>query len=80
MENGAAIAPGDLDACAEALGVSIESGDIVMVRTGLLSRCKQRASWEGYAGGAAPGLSIHCARWIYEREIAAVASDTSITR
>ena len=23
-----------------------------------------------------PGLSVHCARWLYEREIAAVATDT----
>jgi hypothetical protein len=26
--------------------------------------------------GPAPGLSIHCARWLYEREVAAVATDT----
>jgi len=41
-----------------------------------MTRCLQQGSWEGYCGGPAPGLSLHCARWIFEREIAAVATDT----
>jgi kynurenine formamidase len=76
LENGTAILPADLDACAEACGVTVESGDIVLVRTGMMTRCLDERSWQGYCGGPAPGLSIHCARWIYEREIAALASDT----
>jgi kynurenine formamidase len=76
LENGTAILPEDLDACAEAEGVTIETGDIVLVRTGMMTRCLQERSWEGYCAGPAPGLSIHCARWLYEREIAAVATDT----
>jgi kynurenine formamidase len=76
LENGTPILPDDLDACAEANGVAIESGDIVLVRTGMMTRCLQQKSWTGYCGGSAPGLSIHCARWLYEREIAAVCADT----
>jgi kynurenine formamidase len=76
LENGTPILPDDLDACAEANGVAIESGDIVLVRTGMMTRCLQQKSWTGYCGGSAPGLSIHCARWLYEREIAAVCTDT----
>jgi kynurenine formamidase len=76
LEDGAAIAPEDLDTCAEAQGVAIESGDIVLIRTGMMTRCIEEGSWGGYCGGPAPGLSIHCARWLYEREIAAVATDT----
>ena len=76
LEDGTAIQPDELDACAEACGVTIESGDIVLVRTGQMTRCLEEASWEGYCGGPAPGLSVHCARWLYEREIAAVATDT----
>jgi len=76
LENGTRILPRDLDACAEAFGVTIESGDIVLVRTGMMTRCLAQDSWEGYCGGPAPGLSVHCARWIYEREVAAVATDT----
>ena len=76
LADGTAIGPNDLDACAEAFGVTVEAGDIVIVRTGMLTRCKRSGSWEGYCGGPAPGLSVHCARWIFEREIAAVATDT----
>ena len=76
LEDGTAITPDALDACAEAMGVAIESGDVVLVRTGMMTRCLEQKSWKGYCGGPAPGLSIHCARWLYEREVAAVATDT----
>jgi kynurenine formamidase len=76
LENGTRIRPQDLDACAEAQGVAIGSGDILLVRTGMMARCLASRSWEGYCGGPAPGLSVTCAGWLYEREIAAVATDT----
>ena len=76
LENGTRILPRDLDACAEAFGVTIERGDILLVRTGMMTRCLHEGSWEGYCGGAAPGLSLHCAAWLAEREVAAVATDT----
>ncbi len=76
LENGSSIRPADLDACAEAFGVTVEPGDTVLVRTGMLARCREQQSWVGYFGGPAPGLSTLCARWIYEREIAAIATDT----
>jgi kynurenine formamidase len=71
------IRPRDLDTCAEAFGVTIEPGDIVLIRTGMMARCRQEKTWSGYLDGPAPGLSMHCARWVYEREVAAVAADTS---
>jgi len=76
LDDGTRVRPQNLDTCAEAQGVAIESGDILLVRTGMMTRCLQQKSWKGYCGGDAPGLSIHCARWLYEREIAAVATDT----
>ncbi len=76
LEDGTPILPEDLDACAEAQGVSVEVGDVVLVRTGMMTRCLEQKSWQGYCGGPAPGLSVTCARWIYEREIAALATDT----
>ena len=76
LEDGTRIRPEDLDGCAEAQGVTVEGGDVVLVRTGMITRCLEQKSWTGYCGGPAPGLSIHCARWIFEREIAAVATDT----
>lgn len=75
LEDGDAIAPGELDACAEAQGLTVGPGDVVLVRTGKLARHRRAGSWEGYVGPS-PGLSLHAARWIYEREVAAVASDT----
>ncbi len=76
LDDGQQISPTDLDACAEASGVTIESGDILLVRTGKLTRALAEG-WEDYATGPAPGLSVHCLRWLYEREIAAVATDTA---
>jgi kynurenine formamidase len=70
------IRPADLDGCAEAFGVAIEPGDIVLIRAGMMARCKEQGSWETYATEPTPGLSMHCARWIFEREIAAAATDT----
>jgi len=76
LDNGTRILPRDLDGCAEALGVTVETGDVLLIRTGMLTRCFYEGSWEGYRGGPGPGLSLECARWIYEREIAAIATDT----
>jgi len=77
LEDGTRILPGDLDACAEASGVTIDTGDILLVRTGQMTRCTAEGSWRGYAGGPAPGLSLRCARWLHERQVAAVATDTA---
>lgn len=77
LEDGRAIGPEDLDACAEAEGVAIGSGDILLIRTGMMKRCLEQKSWAGYCDGAAPGLSVYCAPWLFEREIAAVCSDTA---
>jgi len=76
LDDGTPVFARDLDVCAERLGVTIERGDILLVRTGMLTRCLAQDSFAGYCGGSAPGLSLDCARWLYEREIAAVATDT----
>ncbi|MEU4245165.1 cyclase family protein [Actinoplanes sp. NPDC026619] len=53
----------------------VGTGDIVLVRTGQLARCR-REGWGDYAGGAAPGLSFTTADWLHTTEIAAIATDT----
>jgi kynurenine formamidase len=53
----------------------IGRGDIVLLRTGQLSRCR-RDGWGQYAGGPAPGMSFQTIDWIHDTEIAAIASDT----
>jgi len=76
LDDGTRILPRDLDNCAEALGFAVEPGDIVLVRTGRLTRCFHEGTWKGFCGSPAPGLSVHCARWLHECEVAAVATDT----
>lgn len=77
LDDATAVLPEELDLCAERQGVAIESGDIVLVRTGRLGRALEAGRWDGYLGSPSPGLSIRSARWLFEREIAAVASDTA---
>ncbi|MFF4116470.1 cyclase family protein [Streptomyces sp. NPDC001714] len=55
---------------------SVRRGDIVLVRTGQLGRVRRLGTWDGYAAGAAPGLSFTTLGWLHRTEIAAVAADT----
>src|SRR4030095_15072939 len=76
LDEGTRILPSDLDACAEAFGVTIDTGDILLLRTGRLARCFEEG-WHGYVDGAAPRLSLRCGRWLHERQVAAIAADTA---
>lgn len=76
LEPGYGITADDLDATAAAQQVEIRRGDAVLVRTGHMTLCKDRGSWGEYAGGDAPGLSFHSADWLFNHEIAAIATDT----
>lgn len=77
LPDGFAITADHLEATIAAQGETsqVGRGDLVLVRTGQLSRAR-REGWGDYAGGAAPGLSFGTAAWIHEREVAAVATDT----
>jgi kynurenine formamidase len=77
LADGVAIQPDELTACAEAQGVDIRAGDILLVRTGRMARVHAEGSWGGtYGTGPTPGLSIRCVAWLREHNVAAVASDT----
>jgi len=58
----------------------VRRGDILLVRTGMLTRARRGLAagdgWGRYAGGPAPGLSFETAGWLHGSEIAAVATDT----
>jgi len=77
LPDGFAITPAHLQATIEAQGEGshVGRGDIVLVRTGQLSRAR-RVGWGEYAGGSAPGLSFTTADWLHGTDIAAVATDT----
>lgn len=77
LPDGFAITEDHLAATIAAQGPSstVGRGDIVLVRTGQLTRAR-RDGWRDYAGGAAPGLSFTTAGWLHRTEIAAIATDT----
>ncbi|MEU1982942.1 cyclase family protein [Nocardia sp. NPDC019395] len=68
---GEPITPDELDEVAQRQGVTVESGDIVLIRTGWWNRfLEARDGAEPYSG-----LDWRCAQWLHEHEIAAVAAD-----
>lgn len=77
LDDGYAITTDDLESCIAAQGSTsaVGAGDIVLVRTGQLTRAR-REGWGEYAGGPAPGMSFTTAGWMRERDIAAIATDT----
>lgn len=76
LEPGTPIYPEDLEGCARQQGVTVGCGDILLVRTGQIAQVRKRGSWGDYAGGSAPGLSVANAPWLYQSQVAAVATDT----
>lgn len=67
----------DLEQCAQAQGVEVGAGDVVLVRTGRMGAVRERGAWgDEYAGGPASGLAISAANFFCPRDVAAVALDT----
>lgn len=77
LPDGFAITEEHLEATIAAQGptTAVGRGDIVLVRTGQLTRAR-REGWGDYAGGPAPGMSFTTADWLHATEIAAIATDT----
>lgn len=65
-----------LDRAAREFDVEIRRGDFLLVRTGHLEAKLASGSWDGYAGGDAPGLAFETLDWLRDHKIAAVATDT----
>ena len=78
LPDGHAITDDQLQATIGAQGPSarVGRGDIVLIRTGQLARCRAAGDWAGYASGPASGLSFGSLGWLHSTEIAAVATDT----
>ena len=76
-----ALAPGyaitidDLERTAAAQKVQVERGDILLIRTGHMSRYLDKGNWRHFDLDESPGVSVHTAPWMHARQIAAVASD-----
>jgi kynurenine formamidase len=69
------IMPADLSAAEERQGVQVESGDVLLIRTGHYQYFLEGDS-ATYRGDA-PGLGVDCVEWLHEREVAAVAMDNT---
>lgn len=71
LEHGQPVTPEELDDVARAQNVTIQRGDIVLVRTGWWTRFIAT----GDATGLVAGLDWRCAAWLHDHEAAAVAAD-----
>src|SRR5881397_3532382 len=75
LEPGYAISVEDLEATAAAAKVTVQRGDLLLIRTGHMSRYLDRKDWRHFDLDPFPGVSVHTALWMHDKQIAAVASD-----
>ena len=73
LEPGYAIKAADFDACASRWGITVEPGDVVLVRTGQIQKFHAGDRF-AYAYPSA-GLSLSTAEWLHAHDVAAVATD-----
>lgn len=71
---GTVVSPEELDDVAKAQKVTIETGDIVVIRTGWRLNFLETRDGEAWLHHS-PGLSWRCAEWLHNKQAAAVASD-----
>ncbi|MGW4335916.1 cyclase family protein [Rhodococcus koreensis] len=67
------ITPDELEAAEKAAGVQVGPGDALLFRTGWRRKALEEG-WNGWLS-AEPGLTVECAEWLYERDVATIASD-----
>jgi kynurenine formamidase len=76
FESGYAIGGDDLDAAERQAGVTVEPGDVALVRTGqmhwLHEGDRQRFN------EPSPGLGVRAIPWLHDKRVAAVATDTLV--
>jgi len=73
LEPGTAITADDLEAWEAKTGVTIGSGDVLLVRTGRWERVRQKGQWNFLE--AAAGMHASVAKWLHEREVAVIGCD-----
>ncbi len=73
---GSVVSPSDLDRAVRTAGVTIEPGDVVVLRTGHLRTFTEDHDRETYLWKG-PGLGIDCVEWLRARDVAAVCADTT---
>jgi kynurenine formamidase len=78
LPGGTVVTPEQLDLAEKKVGLTIEPGDALLIRTGFMRWFRQgdKATYAGITQGI-PGPGIACAGWFRERDISAVATDTA---
>jgi kynurenine formamidase len=76
LESGHAITSSELDECAERQNVEIRDGDMVLIRTGYMTKVVDD-DWDDFYADVRPGLHYSTASWIKEHRISAVAADNN---
>ena len=72
LELGQVVVPEDLDACAQAQGVRVQSGDVLLLHTGWHKLFeKDRGLWEQ----GEPGPDASLAEWLKANDVVAVGAD-----
>jgi kynurenine formamidase len=76
FDNGYAITGDDLSTAERQAGVSVESGDILLVRTGQMEWLR-RGDLQRFSDPS-PGLGVNAIKYLHDKEVAAVATDTLV--
>lgn len=68
----------DVEGCLKAEGVEMQSGDLVVSRTGRMKEFLENDNNPSVYQGPVAGFGVDVASWLYEKEVAASASDTMV--
>ncbi len=73
LEPTTVITVGDLEAWEHKTGVTVSSGDVLLIRTGRWERVRQKGQWNFLEAAAGSHASV--ARWLKARDVAVIGSD-----
>jgi kynurenine formamidase len=76
LEPGYEVQPEEIEACLSSHGLSAESGDVLIVRTGRDQRVAEQGWFDPQHDGTG-GLGAECLPWLHEKEISVVISDVA---
>jgi kynurenine formamidase len=75
LEAGTPIFPEDLEAWERHAGVHIQSGDVILLRTGRWALREKKGAWD--VGKKTAGLHVSCMRWLKQRDVSIIGSDAA---
>jgi kynurenine formamidase len=75
MQPGEAIGSAEIEDIAAAEGITVESGDVLVIRTGWWAKFLQDRDGAAWWTAGSPGLSAAALPWLHAQEVAAIAFD-----